>query len=263
MTRMWIGALALAMTMTFTGCGTETKAAATVTDAGAIADTGAGTDTGAATDTGSAADTTGATDTGTATTDTGSAQADTTQPDDKCAPTDQACLQTCGTKVCAAELTGCNSDKGCSGLITCLNGCTQGVPAPKPSTAVTMPDGSMPTTCNDFCIAGAGKASYDKLSTMQLCVQGKCIKSIPGETSDCVPNTPSYNTCVNTCATIKCIDEINTCNASKDCTGLLTCLGGCNGNQGCQQTCVANSTQAGTQEYQAAASCVQTNCIKQ
>ena len=181
----------------------------------------------------------------------------------KCAGNDNACLQACGNKLCATELAGCNQDAKCSGLITCLNGCQQGVQPPKPATSVSMPDGSTPTTCQDFCVVAAGDEGYKKLSTMQICIQGKCIKDIPGETSNCVQGTPKFNSCLNTCVTIKCSDELSTCNGSKDCTAFLQCLNGCKGNQSCQQGCQSSASAIGLQEYQSLIGCAQSKCLAQ
>ncbi len=262
MKRMWMGTTALVAIMALSGCGNDSgnggNATVTDTGTGGTTDTGAtgGTDAGA-TDSGSAA-----TDTGSGTTDTGSGTTDTgSTGTDKCAPTDNACLQTCGTAKCTTELTACNTDKACAGLITCLNGCAQGVQAPKPASPVQMPDGSTPDSCNDYCIVAAGDTGYKKLGDMQLCIQSKCIKSEPGKTDNCVQGTPSFNDCLNTCMTIQCTTELTTCNNSKDCTSILTCLNACGSDQSCSQNCQLNASAKGAQELNAMIGCMQSKCI--
>ncbi len=179
-------------------------------------DTVAGSDT-AATDT-AAADT-AATDTtaaDTAKTDTTAADVkkDTAPAVQKCAPNDNACLQSCVMDACAAPAGECTKDSKCFALGGCLQGCEK-VDLPKDPTEVN---------CYQKCINTAGAAATTKFYAGQACTGEKCITCKAGDQN-----------CQAACASQVCLEPMFACQGDNACASLLNCI---TVNKCADQTCL-------------------------
>ena len=252
-------AMVCCFALTAVACGSDDNNTA---NTNTTADTGSAvTDAGGAADTGSAAaDTnTGAADTGTGAADTGTGAADTgsTSTTNNCEPSDNQCVATCAQTACSTEFQSCATNAKCAALLQCINGCASGVQPPEPT--VPMPDGSTPTTCNDKCVANAGDEGLNIQQEVALCSIGKCVKEIPGVTTNCAQGN---NQCLNNCIAIKCLDSFKACNGDEKCIGLLQCLGKCpQGDQNCQQGCALTAGQGAITNLTNLQSCMSTYCL--
>lgn len=147
-------------------------------------------------------------------------------------PSNASQCSLCLATNCCTQLTGCDTDVNCSGLVTCINLCGGGA------------------TCISMCQMhyGAGVAAYDALSS---CSQ-RCAVCSESGTGDPCGSLSSYQ-CASTvsCNGLWCT---RTCTQDSDCTGLgqnggnylgnsnacvrtttggLTCSPGCNSVQDC------------------------------
>ena len=235
-------AAALAAALFAIGCGTETTTTTTTT----TADTAVTTDT--AGDTATGTDSTGAD-----TTATDTAKADTTKTDTgkdtvvapkKCAPTNNACLQTCGMASCGQQNQACQADAKCSGLNACLNACPTDVPAPASPT--DLPADPTAPNCFKTCLDTAGQPATDKFYATQNCLTENCFVCEAGDQQ-----------CQGYCATGSCLESMFACQANKACLDLLGCVGECK-DQTCFQACSGKFPE-GNADFNVFLTCYQQN----
>mgnify|MGYP007096639053 CR=1 FL=1 len=79
-------------------------------------------------------------------------------PGEKCAQTDEACLQDCLTAECAPQSAACDDDKDCMSIFTCLGACPSGDQG-----------------CQQGCLGKAPMGAQQKFQSFLTCVQGNCI----------------------------------------------------------------------------------------
>lgn len=234
-------AAALAAALFAIGCGTETTTTTTTT----TADTAVGADT--------AGDTTAGTDSSggdTAAADSTTADVgkdtgkDTVVAPKKCAPTNNACLQTCGMASCGQQNQACQADAKCSGLNACLNACPTDAPAPASPT--DLPADPTAPNCFKTCLDTAGQGAADKFYATQNCLTESCFVCEAGDQQ-----------CQGYCATGSCLETMFTCQSNKACLDLLTCAGKCK-DQTCFQACSTKYPEGGA-DFGAFLTCYQQN----
>jgi len=233
------------------------------TDAGGGGE-GVTADTATANDTASSADSTAGTDGSAA----GDADKDSTAADVKkdtaappptwgncTGPSDAACLQSCATVGCSAEIQGCLGDSKCKAAYDCISGCQKTPPVMPPQDATPVEklkgesDGAY---CTRVCFLKAGNLTAAKLFNFNSCIFGKCL--------DCAKASPEIkDVCKAQCgAYAKCEKEQAACNGDNDCLEVAGCVGQCNDNA-CAAACAGSAKPGGVSLFSKLTECVQAN----
>ena len=242
MMRISVVTAATLMAMMAWGCGsssssTGTPAANNDTTAGdtaaqqdtVAADAGAQTDAGMAADAGpvdSGPIDAGAPDTG-------------PPPKTKCASTDNACLNACATKDCAAQVGACSTDINCGKILGCLNDCDKKPPVELPGEATH--------TCSQKCYFTYGEDATDKFIGQNLCVLSQCLAAdyqLP-----CGANA----TCQNYCIMDLCDAEVLACLNEPACVGFFACVNSKCVDAATQQACAGECNNMLVEKYGMAA----------
>jgi hypothetical protein len=79
-------------------------------------------------------------------------------PGEKCAQSDEACLQACIVAKCASQSTACDSDKDCTAIFSCASSCGAGNQA-----------------CVQGCFSKAPIGAQQKFQAFLSCAQTYCI----------------------------------------------------------------------------------------
>ena len=212
----------------------DTVADNTAAKADAAADAAAGAETAAPSDSAAGADTTK----DVATVD---AKKDVAPPKPtwgECTgPTDQACLQSCATGGCNAEIQGCLGDIPCKAVYDCISNCAKTPPVMPPQEATPvaqLANEATATYCQRVCFIQGGNVATAKLINFNSCIIGKCL--------DCDKVTPQLTgTCKAQCgAMVACTKEQAACGADTDCLDVAGCVAQCS-----DETCANDCAKAG------------------